>query len=89
MLQYSSLVQVDPPRIKQKVLHWEFGIEGDPADGAFAVRATADGHEDLLVCNFTGRLAEVAGVKTASPLALRRTANGKRTTDTQMRSSGD
>lgn len=81
----AELVQVDPPRVTHEQLDWSFAIEGDPAAGAFAIRATAEGREDLLVCNFTDAAATIAGVQTENRLTLRRTVGGVQTVAAQMR----
>jgi hypothetical protein len=80
----TELVQVDPPKVTQEQLDWSFAIEGDAGTGAFAVRATAANREDLLLCNFTGAAATIAGVETGSRLSLIRKVDGAETVTAKM-----
>ena len=80
----AELVQVEPPQITEAPLQWSFALEGDVLGGAFAVRATAEGREDLIVCNFTGQTVEIGGLETAVPVTLRRSRGGGQIVDVTM-----
>lgn len=80
----AQLVQVEPPQLTEEPLQWSFTLEGDALGGAFAVRATAEGREDLIVCNFTGQTVEIGGIEATAPIALRRSKDGQQIVDVTM-----
>ena len=73
----AALIQVDPPRVKEEPLEWEFTIAGDPLTGIFTVHATAENRKDVVSCDFSGN-------KEAVPVALRRSRDGKELVDTRV-----
>ncbi len=80
----AELVQVEPPQITEEPLQWSFALQGDALGGAFAVRATAKGREDVVVCNFTGQPATIAGIEATAPIILRRSEGGQQIVDVIM-----
>jgi hypothetical protein len=73
----AALIQVDPPRVQEEPLEWEFAIAGEPLTGVFTVQATAENRKDEVRCDFSGKEGTV-------PVALQRSRDGRELIDARV-----